>query len=97
MKYTCMHGHVCMPTTTISLERSAYELLKSRKKPGESFSEELRRLLADSRPSVRSFLDLLSAESAAEVADAIETVRAEDLSTEHDRSRRRRGSRGRRS
>lgn len=85
-----------MPTTTISLERSAYELLKSRKKPGESFSEELHRLLTDSRPTVKSFLDLLTAASAAEVADAVETIRDEDLSMERGRTRGRGGARGRR-
>lgn len=95
-KYTCIHAHYYMPTTTISLERSAYELLRSQKKPGESFSEELHRLLADSRPSVKSFLDLLSTEAATEVADAIEAIRAEDLSVERSRTRTPGGRRGRR-
>ncbi len=33
----------CMPTKTISLELDAYEKLRSAKKPGESFSEVVRR------------------------------------------------------
>ncbi len=85
-----------MPTTTISLERSAYELLKSRKRANESFSEELHRLLTDSRPTVKSFLELFPKDAAAEVADAIETLRAEDFAIELAKSRGRRRERGRR-
>lgn len=85
-----------MSTTTISLERSAYELLRSRKKPGESFSQELHRLLADARPSVKSFLELLPPEAAQEVADTIDLLRAEDLAIARAKARRRGGSRGRR-
>lgn len=68
-----------MPTTTISLERSAYDLLKARKKPDESFSEELHRLLGSPSPHLRGFLDLASPEDGRAIADAIEKLRAEDL------------------
>lgn len=50
-----------MPTTTISLERSAYELLKARKRPDESFSEELHRLFGKPEPALKEFLEIVSA------------------------------------
>lgn len=78
-----------MSTTTISLERSAYDLLRARKKPKESFSEEIHRLLGPNPPELKDFLALMSDADATEVANRIEAARAEDLSFE-----RRRGSRG---
>jgi predicted CopG family antitoxin len=78
-----------MPSTTISLERSAYELLRARKRPDESFSEEVIRLLGEAGPSLRGFLDIVSEEDGNSVADAIDAVRNEDLATNA------RGSRGR--
>lgn len=68
-----------MGTTTISLERSAYELLKARKLPDESFSEEVVRLLGGSTPSLRGFLEIVSKEDGIPIADAIAAIRAEDL------------------
>ena len=85
-----------MSTTTISLERSAYELLKSRKRPGESFSEELRRLLAPDEPRLTTFLELVPARDGDIVADAIERFRAEDLDSERRKVSGRGGRRGRR-
>jgi predicted CopG family antitoxin len=85
-----------MPTTTISLERSAYDLLKSRKKPDESFSEELHRLLGPPNPTLRGFLDIVRPEDGRSVAAAIEAVRAEDLRMERRRVSKRGGPRGHR-
>jgi predicted CopG family antitoxin len=68
-----------MPTTTISLERSAYDLLKARKKPDESFSEELHRLLGSASPDLKGFLDLVSPMDGRVIADSIESIRAQDL------------------
>jgi len=46
-----MHG-LCMPTKTISIEVDAYDLLKMEKRtPSESFSQVVRRLVAD-RPAL---------------------------------------------
>ena len=81
-----MHAHRCMPTTTISLEKSAYELLRSKKRQGESFSEELRRLLASQEPKLSTLLDLLPPRDGGAIADAIERVRTEDLASERRRS-----------
>jgi predicted CopG family antitoxin len=76
-----------MPSTTISLERSAYELLKSRKRPDESFSEEVVRLLGEATPSLSGFLEIISEEDGETVAIAIEAVRKEDLETAVRKSR----------
>jgi predicted CopG family antitoxin len=85
-----------MPSTTISLERSAYELLKSQKRRDESFSEEVVRLLSETGPSLGGFLAIISEEDGETVANAIEAVRKEDLETAKRKSRDRRNH-GRRS
>jgi predicted CopG family antitoxin len=77
-----------MPTTTISLERSAYELLRSRKKADESFSEELHRLLDSASPDLKGFLDIVSAKDGQTIANAIEAIRAQDVDQEKARARR---------
>ena len=85
-----------MPSTTISLERSAYELLKSRKRPDESFSEELHRLLGYPNPKLGDFLDIVGSSEGEAVAAAVEKLRARDLALERRRLGRRVGKRGRR-
>jgi predicted CopG family antitoxin len=85
-----------MPSTTISLERSAYELLRSRKRPDESFSEEVVRLLGDAGPNLSGFLEIVLEEDGEKVANAIEAVRKEELETAGRKSQDRR-HRGRRS
>ena len=70
-----------MPSTTISLERSAYELLRSKKRPKESFSKELIRLLGAPKADLQGFLDVVPTSSGKAIADAIEELRAEDLRT----------------
>lgn len=79
-----------MPTTKISLERSAYELLQSRKNADESFSEELHRLLGEPSPNLKGFLDIVSAKDGRMIAQAIEAIRSQDL-----RKERRKAPRGR--
>ncbi len=83
-----------MTTKTIRLERSAYELLQSRKWPGESFSEEVRRIVGGPRPSLKSFLDIVAPGRGRALADAIEAIRAEDLRVERSRGRHVRGNHG---
>jgi len=39
-----------METKTVALDREAYEFLRKRKKPGESFSDVVKRLAAPRRP-----------------------------------------------
>lgn len=85
-----------MPTTTISLERSAYDLLRSRKRPDESFSQEIHRILGPGAPALKEFLAILSAKDGALMADSVEAARAEDLEIERRRARRGGKGRGRR-
>ncbi|MFZ1023485.1 MAG: antitoxin VapB family protein [Thermoplasmata archaeon] len=85
-----------MTTTTISLERSAYELLKARKKPDESFSEELHRLLGSASPDLKGFLDIVSIQDGRTIADAIEAIRAQDFDEELKKANRGRKRYGRR-
>lgn len=71
-----------MPWTTIRLERSAYELLKGQKRPGESFSKEIARLLGEGRPSLRGFLEIVVGKDGTAIADGIEAVRGSDREIE---------------
>lgn len=91
-----MHCNFEMATTTISLDRSAYDLLRSRKRPDESFSDEIHRLLGADSPELKEFLELLPPKDAADVADTIEAARAQDLELERRRTRRGSSNRGRR-
>jgi predicted CopG family antitoxin len=78
------------------LERSAYDLLRSRKLEDESFSEEIHRLLGPHAPALKDFPTVLSVEDEAEVADRVEAARAEELEPERPTSRRRARKPGRR-
>ena len=84
-----------MGTTTIRVDRSAYDLLRSRKRPEESFSEEIHRILGSSAPELKESLTILSARDAKAVADSIEAARVEDLEYERSRVRGPKVKRGR--
>jgi len=72
-----------MATKTISLELDAYEKLRAAKKPGESFSEVIRRAVIEDPPlTARSLRDYL-ASGGSGVPDAY--LDAVDLSDESDR------------
>lgn len=62
-----------MGTRTISLADDAYEALSAMKRPGESFSDVVRRLTR--RRSLTELADTMDDEAAEEVAEAIETLR----------------------
>jgi predicted CopG family antitoxin len=68
-----------MTMTKISLERSAYELLMGRKRPHESVSQELHRILGNPSPDLKGFLEIVSTEDGRAIADAIESIRTPDL------------------
>ncbi len=85
-----------MATTTITLDRQAYELLRFHKRPDESFSEEVRRLLQGSQPSLRGFLSLFSKGDSIAIAEAVEELREQDLAEERRRVKAGRPGRGRR-
>lgn len=68
-----------MGTKTISLEDSAYQTLKAAKRPGESFSDVVRRIVGSREPSLLEFTHLLDARAADAMAAAIARMREEDL------------------
>lgn len=85
-----------MTTTTITLERSAYERLRAQKRSKESFSETVLRVLEPDRPSLRGFLELFSDKDAVAIGQVVERLRSEDLVAERARIKREHRSRGRR-
>lgn len=74
-----------MGTRTISLKDSAYERLRAAKRPGESFSDVVRRILGAREPSLTEFTRLLDRRAAEEVAEAIRRMRDEDLEVQRRR------------
>ncbi|MBI2078412.1 MAG: antitoxin VapB family protein [Euryarchaeota archaeon] len=62
-----------MTSRTISLADDAYERLKARKRPHESFTDVVRRLTMG--PSLLQLADVMKPESAARLADAIDENR----------------------
>lgn len=63
--------HRFMGRKNISLEDSAYEVLRAMKRPGESFSGVVHRLAGRGRPSLLAFTKLLSPVAARDVERAI--------------------------
>ena len=72
-----MHGH--MGTKTISLEDSAYMRLKAVKRPGESFSEVVNRVLAQKEPSFLDFRGLLQGRAVDRLAETVARMKQEDI------------------
>lgn len=80
-----MHIHGCMGSKTISLEDSAYAKLKAAKRPGESFSEVIKRVLGEGEPSLLDLRRLLDKEAADQLAEAISRMREEDMEAQRRR------------
>ncbi len=74
-----------MTSRTISLEASAYDRLRAAKRPGESFTEVVNRILEISRPSFRVLSGVLSSGDATRVKRAIEKMRAREARAEAER------------
>jgi predicted CopG family antitoxin len=74
-----------MPNKTVSLEASAYDLLKSARAPQESFSEAIHRLLSDTKPSFRQIAGALTPQEADAVKTAIRRMRAQEAPAEKTR------------
>ncbi len=68
-----------MGSKTISLEASAYSKLKAEKRPGESFSDVIHRLLGRGQPSLLEFTRFTSRKKADGIADAVLKMRGEDI------------------
>ena len=64
-----------MATKSVTIKESAYEILKSRKQEGESFSDVIERIA--SRRSLTELLDVLSEEEGESLADEVEKTRKE--------------------
>lgn len=71
-----------MSSRTVSLEVSAYERLRAAKRPGESFSETINRILLDSRPSFRVLAGVLPPREALAVRRAIAEMRKREMPVE---------------
>lgn len=84
-----------MPSRTVSLEKSAYERLRAAKRPGESFSVTVNRLLEGSRPTFRSLAGFLSAKEARAVREAVGRMRDLEAVAERERVERLVGAHGR--
>ncbi len=80
-----MHIHRCMGTKTISLEDSAYSKLKASKRPGESFSDVIHRIVRSPEPSLLEFTELLDKKASEELARVIARMREEDIALQRRR------------
>ena len=75
-----------MGSKTISLEDSAYAKLRAAKRPGESFSAVIQRVLGDRQPSFLDFRGLLDRSSAERLAKILARMREEDLEAQKGRT-----------
>ena len=75
-----------MGTKTISLEDSAYSKLKAAKRPGESFSDVIHRVVGSHEPSLLEFTKLLDKKAAEDLARAIAKMREEDIALQRRRT-----------
>ncbi|MFA5897310.1 MAG: antitoxin VapB family protein [Thermoplasmata archaeon] len=75
-----------MGSKTISLEDSAYAKLRAAKRPGESFSDVIQRVLGDRQPSFLDFRGLLDRKSAERLAKMLARMREEDLEAQKGRT-----------
>jgi len=78
---------MCCPMArrTVSLEASAYERLRAPRRPGESFSQAVIRILEPSRPSFRSLAGAVTRKDAARTRAAIRDMRALEAPVEQAR------------
>ena len=74
-----------MGTKTISLEDSAYSRLKAVKRPGESFSDVVNRVLGSSEPSFLDFRGLLHGGSGDRLAETVARMKREDVQAQKAR------------
>ncbi|MGB0653699.1 MAG: antitoxin VapB family protein [Thermoplasmatota archaeon] len=72
------HAAAAVPSRTISLEQSAYDALAAAKRPGESFSRTVHRLVGTERPRLGDLAGLLGPREAAPIAATLSRLRRED-------------------
>ncbi len=68
-----------MRRKNISIDRVTYALLRAAKRPGESFSVVIRRLLAHEEPSFSAIRYLFDEDTAKELAETIRQMREQEL------------------
>jgi len=68
-----------MGSKTISLENSAYSKLRAQKRPGESFSDVVHRILKKEKPSLLELKGFMSKRDAKRLGETIDRMRAEDI------------------
>jgi len=78
--------HRCMGTKTILLEDSAYSRLKAVKRPGESFSDAVNRVLGANEPSFLDFKGMLNGSAAERLAQTIARMKVEDIRAQTTRA-----------
>jgi predicted CopG family antitoxin len=71
-----------MPSKTVSLETSAFKRLKAAKRPDESFSDTINRLLKETRPSFRVLAGTLTVDDARKVRRALAAMRQREAPAE---------------
>jgi predicted CopG family antitoxin len=81
-----------MARRTVSLETGACERLRVAKRPGESFSEDVNRLLQDSVPSFRVLAGVLRPRDADRVRKAVIAMRRREARQERAKLAESRGS-----
>ena len=67
------------------MENSAYVKLKAAKRPNESFSDVVHRVLGSKEPSFSDFRGVLSQSAVEQLADAIAKMREEDIRIQRKR------------
>jgi predicted CopG family antitoxin len=75
-----------METKTIALDREAYELLRRRKRKGESFSDAVKRVARGARP-LSDFAGVWRKQLSDSELEAIEKAIARGREADHDRVR----------
>lgn len=82
-----MHRHRSVSSRTISLEKSAYDLLKAAKRPGESFTDVVRRMLGDREPRFGDLVGLLGKKTSDRLYNAFNDARFKELNLERRREK----------
>lgn len=72
-----------MSSKNVSLKQSVYEQLRAHKRPGESFSDVVERLLEGERGDWRKSVGILSDEEASELREVLDR-RRESSTGEHE-------------
>ena len=74
-----------MGSRTVALQDSAYARLRAARRPGESFTDAVNRILEGSRPTFGALVGALSPDEARGVRDAVGRFRQAEASAERKR------------